>query len=431
MKKTLFGTTALVAASLATCQALADGGIRLDISGYYRGSMGFLIDGNQAPVAVSGTKFGAPTTFVGGLGDFGRTSGGFRQEVRINFKGDFTLPDGINVGVTVGVNPGGAANTSAQLNRAYADLKGAYGDFRFGQGDAMDAIKQDCIYDPGNVTSNFGINSANQDFTNAGKGVSKTFKGILAPTTVGVATFETAAATCLTFTQKGTAIAYFSPSFDGFTLGLTYTPSGGTTNESGSQGVGSGTDLKNKQAQNIVSAAVDYNLDLGGGWSFLAGGGGEWALSGHTSAGGAQHNKPSAYTFGFQVANPDGWTVGASGEYLVNYPNFNGVFAATDSGTSNADGWVVALGGAYTFGNWSFGLQGIYSRYQVHQGSPSAGHDAIWGVGLNGAYTLGPGVTLEGQVAYSRYDPAVGTPSSTNPMSYHAVELDAGVAINF
>jgi len=38
---------------------------------------------------------------------------------------------------------------------------------------------------------------------------------------------------------------------------------------------------------------------------------------------------------------------------------------------------------------------------------------------------------LEGQVAYSKYDPAVGTPSSTNPMSYDAVELDAGIAINF
>jgi len=38
---------------------------------------------------------------------------------------------------------------------------------------------------------------------------------------------------------------------------------------------------------------------------------------------------------------------------------------------------------------------------------------------------------LEGQVAYTKYDPANGTPSSTNPMSYDAVEIDAGFAINF
>src|SRR5579863_2579518 len=247
VKKSLLGTTALVATGLATGQALADGGIQLSISGYYRASAGILIGGDQ--VAVNGTtKSGA---FVsGGLGDFGRTSGGFRQEIRINFKGDFTLPDGLTVAATVGINPGGAATASTQLNRAYADLKGSYGDLRFGQGDAMDAIKQDCVYDPGNVTSNFGINSANQDFTNAGL-------ANFGSNVVGVATFETAAATCLTFTNKGTALAYFSPSFAGFTLGLTYTPSGGTTNESGSQGFGAGTDLKNKQAENILSAAVD------------------------------------------------------------------------------------------------------------------------------------------------------------------------------
>ncbi len=425
MKKALFGTTALVAAGLSAGQAMADGGIHLGISGFYRGSAGFLIGGDQAAVPVfHKTTGGGTTTSIGGLGDFGRTSGGFRQEVRINFKGDFTLPDGITVSALIGINPGGANNVGAQLNRAYADFKGQYGDLRFGQGDAMDAVKQDCVYDPGNVTSNFGINSANQDFTNAGL-------ANFGSNVVGVATFETAAATCLTFTQKGTAIAYFSPAFAGFTLAVTYTPSGGTTNESGSQGVGSGTDLKHKQAENILTAAADYNGDLGGGWTFLAGGGGEWAFSGHTSGGGTEHNKPSAYVLGFQVANPNGWTFGASGEYLVNYPHFNGVFIATDAGTSGADGWVGAVGVAYTFGNWSFGLQGIYSQYQVHQGSPSAGHDAVWGVGLNGAYTLGPGITLEGQVAYSKYDPAVGTPSSTNPMSYDAVELDAGIAINF
>ncbi|HXQ39755.1 MAG TPA: hypothetical protein VN821_00710, partial [Candidatus Udaeobacter sp.] len=96
MKKSLFGTTALVAAGLATSQALADGGIKLDISGYYRASAGVLIGGDQAAVA-SKIKTTSGGTAGGGLGDFGRTSGGFRQEIRINFKGDFTLPDGITV----------------------------------------------------------------------------------------------------------------------------------------------------------------------------------------------------------------------------------------------------------------------------------------------------------------------------------------------
>jgi len=426
MKKALCATTALVAAGLAAGQASADGGIKLGLSGYYRGSAGILIGGDQTPVLVHGTKFGKATTHTGGLGDFGRTSGGFRQEVRINFKGETTLDNGITVSVLVGLNPNGAANTSGRLNRAYADFSGKYGDVRFGQGSPTDAVSQTCVYDPGNVTANFGVNSANQDFTNAGLGAAGG-----AGATVGVATFETADATCVTFTGKGTAINYYSPSFGGFTFGVSFTPEGSVTNSSGSQGFGAGTDLKNKKAENILAAGADYNHDFGGGWTLLVGGGGEWAFTGHTKGGNTlPGNKPSTYLLGVQVGIPGGFTVGASGQYDVNYAN-NSSFAATDAGTSGADGWVGAIGGSYTIDAVSIGLEGIYGRYQVHHGAPSAGHDAIWGVSLNGAYALGPGINLEAQVAYSKYSPAVGTPSSTNPMKYDAVELDAGFAINF
>ena len=419
MKKVLYGTTALLAAGLGAGQTWADSnGIKLGISGFYRGSAGVLIGGDQTPVK---TKSG-----IGGLGDFGRTSGGFRQEVRINFKGQTTLDNGITVSVLVGLNPNGAANVSARTNRAYADFSGKYGDLRFGQGDPVIAFSAECVFDPGNVTANFGVNSANQDFTNAGLG---RIGGAAA--TVGVATFETADATCLTMTQKGASAAYFSPSFGGFTFGVSYTPEGGTTNQSGSQGFGSGTDLKNRKDENVLSAAADFNHDFGGGWTLLVGGGGEWAFTGHTPAGaGITKNKPSEYGLGFQVGIPGGWTAGASGQYIVNYAN-NPIFAATDAGTSGADGWVGAAGVSYTIDAVSVGLEGIYGSYQVHQGSPLAGHDAIWGVSLNGAYALGPGINLEGQVAYSKYDPASGTPTSTNPLAYDAVEIDAGFAVNF
>ena len=214
MKKALCATTALVAAGLAAGQASADGGIKLGLSGYYRGSAGILIGGDQTPV-------GTPAAGKG-LGDFQRTSGGFRQEVRINFKGETTLDNGITVSVLVGLNPNGAANTSGRLNRAYADFSGKYGDVRFGQGSPTDAISQTCVYDPGNVTANFGVNSANQDFTNA---------GLSNFGTVGVATFETADATCVNLSGKGTSVDYFSPSFGGFTFGVSYTPEGFVTND--------------------------------------------------------------------------------------------------------------------------------------------------------------------------------------------------------
>ncbi len=426
MKSVLCGTTALVAAGLAAGQASADsGGMKLGISGYYRASAGILVGGDQTPTAGGG-----------GLGDIGRTSGGFRQEIRINFKGETTLDNGITVGVLVGINPGStnANTTGTRLNTGYVDFKGKYGDLRFGTGTGtgsqVDALALTCVYDPGNVTSNFGINSANQDFTNAGLG--RTAGG--AGKTVGVATFETAAATCATMTGHSTAVVYFSPTFGGFSFDLSYTPEANTANSSGSQGFGAGTDLKNKTAENILSAGADFNHDFGGGWTLLVGGGGQWAFTAYTASGGPLplDHKPSQYNLGFQVGISGGWTAGAAGAYYVNYPN-QGFFssASTDAGTSGADGWVGAAGVSYTIDAVSLGLQGIYGRYQVHLGAPSAGHDAIWGIGLNGTYALGPGINLEGQIAYTKYDPAVDTPSPTNPLSYDAVEIDSGIAVNF
>jgi len=420
MKKALCATTALVAAGLAAGQASADGGIKLGLSGYYRGSAGILIGGDQV------------ATTNGGQGDFQRTSGGFRQEVRINFKGETTLDNGITVSVLVGLNPEGAAANSSRLNRAYADFSGKYGDVRFGQGSPTDAISQTCVYDPGNVTANFGVNSANQDFTNA---------GLSNNGTKGVATFETADATCVNLSGKGTSVDYFSPSFGGFTFGVSYTPEGFVSNTSGSQGFGAGTDFKNKMAENVLGVGADYNHDFGGGWTVLVGGGGQWAFTGHTKGGAPlTGGKPSTYVLGAQIGIPGGFTVGASGQYFVNYAD-NPNFAATDAGSGGADGWAGAIGASYTIDAVSIGLEGIYGRYSVFNhgftGSgacPSGncqGHDSIWGVSLNGAYALGPGINLEAQVAYSKYDPDVGTATTSNPMSYDAVEIDGGFAINF
>src|SRR5690348_155018 len=152
LKKALAGTTALAAAGLAAGPLSAAGGIQLGISGYYRASAGFLAGGDQTATAGGG-----------GLGDFGRTSGGFRQEIRINFKGQAALDNGITVDALIGINPGGAQGAT-QLNTGYVEFKGNYGDVRFGTGTStgsqLDALALTCVYDPGNVTSNFGVNSA-------------------------------------------------------------------------------------------------------------------------------------------------------------------------------------------------------------------------------------------------------------------------------
>ena len=161
MKKVLLGSTALVAAGLVASQADAASGLKLGISGYYRGAVGGEFGSSD------GTSFIGPVTSVGG-GDWGRQNVSFRQEVRVNFTGSTTLDNGITVGVLVGLNGENVAKSGSttQVNRAYADFSGKFGLVRVGE--ANSALVTDCVVDPGNVTSNFGVNSPNESFSNVG-----------------------------------------------------------------------------------------------------------------------------------------------------------------------------------------------------------------------------------------------------------------------
>jgi outer membrane protein OmpU len=426
MRKALVGTTALVAAGLAAGQASAASGLKLGITGFYRGAIGATIGGDSS-LGFATTSGGGPG--VAGFGNAGRTDTGFRQEIRLNFTGETTLDNGITIGVLVGINGENliaVGSTTTPQKRSYADFKGKFGDIRFGEFET--ALTTDCITDPGNVTANFGVNSPNESFSDAGRGVD--FFGAIHNRTVGVAPMGSIG-TCYGIESRGTKIGYFSPTFGGFTFGVTYTPSGSTRNPGG--GYFYGTDLKNRRADNVISAGADFNHDFGGGITLTVGGGGEWAIDSYTALGESVSDKPSTYLLGAQVGLPGGFTVGASGALVYNYKGAG--YAATDAFNKD-DAWIATLGANYTVDAVSIGIQGIYSRWQVYGDSA---HDAIWGASLNGAYALGPGINLEAQVAYTKYlangfggppfiDDALGI---AQPASYSAVEIDGGFAINF
>ena len=444
MRGKLLGGTAMVAAALAAGGASADQQLKLGVSGFYRASAGAIVGGDQ----VHTNYFSFPSHITAGQGDFGRTDGGFRQEIRINFKGETTFDNGLTVAALIGVN---AENTGPgqglRQNRSYIDFRGKYGDVRFGE--ANSALLTDCVADPGNVTSNFGVNSPNVVFANGGKGAfagQSIFGGgqPLTGFTVGVGGFDSIG-TCYGIESRGTKIAYFTPSFGGFTLGVSYAPSGNARNASGSQGIGPGTDIANSTATNVLSVGADYSHDFADGTALIIGGGGEWAFSSYTASGANLPGsaEPSTYLLGVQLAFPNGFAVGASGAWVNNYQQAG--YAATDA-TTRDDGWVVSAGASYSTGPFSIGLEGIYSSWQVTDPvlfSPnfgSRGHDKVWGTSLNGAYALGPGISLEAQVAYFKYQSAFASeltgffPSNaigSVPMNYDAVEFDTGIAINF
>src|SRR6266478_8626229 len=319
MKKALYGTTALVAAAVVAGQADAASGLKLGITGYYRGAMG-------GTFGSSKSAFGDPTT---GTGLAGRENFAFRQEVRVNFTGSTTLDNGITVGVLVGINAGGAnqvtSNSSTRTNRAYMDISGKFGQIRFG--DANSAFQSMCVGDPGNVTANFGLNSPNETFSNAGKdiggGIGGTHPGgapgTFMPTTIS------GAGTCFGLETRSTKLIYFSPTFGGFNFAVSFTPdhvrsARGSGGNGRTFGVGAPT-TSGSAFHDFLSAGINFNHDFGG-VTLSAGVSGEWALAGKTTNSTNANsipNKPQMYQAGFQVGFGGGWAVGASGQYVVNY----------------------------------------------------------------------------------------------------------------
>src|SRR5215470_5857057 len=416
MKKVLYGTTALVAAGLVAGEASAASGLKLGITGFYRNAIGGSFGNSPTTKYPLGSgAFGAGVgTTTAGLGNFDRQNVSMRQEIRVNFTGQTTLDNGITVGVLVGLNGENVAKSGSttQVNRAYADFSGKFGLVRIGE--ANGALVTDCVGDPGNVTSNFGVNSPNESFSNVGfaqrrnqfLGTANVSNGAGAYfSTFGVAPMGSIG-TCYGIEGKGNKIMYFSPSFGGLTFGVSFTPTGGQRRAGG--GLSYGTDVTapgpGNAGNNILSVGADYTHDFGG-WNLTVGGGGEWAFTQYTPAGGDTSHRPSWYQLGFQVGFGH-FAVGASGAYYTNYAHAG--YAANTVG-STGDGWALTAGGSYTIDAWSFGIQGIYASYAqsasaiLGTSAPgvSASREQMWGVSLNGAYALGPGISLEGQVAYT------------------------------
>jgi len=420
MRRVLFGTTALVAAGLAAGEASAASGLKLGITGFYRNAIGAAW-GNEPAASIGG---GLGTA---GLNSFGRQDVSMRQEIRINFTGQTTLDNGITVGVLVGLNGENVAKSGSttQVNRAYADFSGKFGLVRVGE--ANSALVTDCVSDPGNVTSNFGVNSPNESFSNVGLAVTdfKTGGGSNLPATIGVAPVGSIG-TCFGIEGKGNKVMYFSPSFAGLTFGASFTPTGGQRRAGG--GLSYGTDVTapgpGNAGNNVLSVGVDYVHDFGG-WNLTAGGGGEWALTQYTPAGANTNNKASWYQAGLQVGIGH-WALGASGAYYVNYQEAG--YAATTASPSD-DGWVATAGVSYSLAGVAVGVQGMYSQW----GQIGASDEKVWGVSLNSSYAYGPGISLEAQFAYTaaNYGGEALAPFFTGLPPVHALEVDLGTAINF
>ena len=360
MKKTLLlGTTALIAAGVVTggvAQA-AEEPITAGVGGYFRTAMGFISQddstGEFADAAQSHT---------------------LANDLEINISGSTTLDNGITAGFSANIEGNGgdtAATGSASLDERFVFFRGSFGQIRIGQNESA---RQEMTNFAPSGNYNFGVNSPFFIFGNPGNAA-----GIF-----NVRTYSDGLGN-----EDNLKLIYFSPTFNGFRIGASYSPEDSNNGQYG----GNAGDAAGG-FQNNASLAAEFNHNFGDfGLRLMAGWEGYVVENcGATANLQACENNPESVQFGGTISFGE-WSIG--GGWLESDQVAN---SANGSGRDRVD-WDVGI--AWWSGPFGVGLQYGSAELDIVADNTTDEFDVFE---LNGTYVLGPGINVGAGIARGDYD---------------------------
>jgi hypothetical protein len=339
MKKTLLGTTALVAVGLLAGPALASDPLKVTVGGNVVTGF-YVIDADN----IGGTSFQDTKVAL--------------VARNIDIKAEGTLDNGLVAGVDAKLMLGNDWNTTnnswASFRQLFAYLEGGFGRFEIG---GTDGASYKMHYtSPWFVPGN-GIDSPNI---------------LNVPTTVSGAFRQSTFSLLATDSNK---VSYFTPRLAGFQLGLSFTPEASQKNPYANGLVV----LPDTGLTDVFEAALNYAGTFGGV---------DLGLDGFYTSGDAGAATPNAdpqeYGFGANVGFA-GFTLG--GAYYKS-EDILGSFTVAP-GAANAEERVWTAGLKYATGPWTVGVAYLNSDTQI--GGLSNDSDS-WQLG--GGYNLGSGVDI-------------------------------------
>jgi hypothetical protein len=367
---------------LAAAPASAAEPITLGLGGFYANSIGMNFAEDDGP---------------GESGD-GRNDFDIHQNIEVFFTGETTLDNGITVGAQMQLE---GDDDAERWDEAWAYFQGGFGEIRAGSED--EAALLTCVGDPSAVTRNFGNFSPNEAYNNAG------VNGL-----AGVNSFGN----CYGVGGDGLKLLYFTPQFGPFNFVVSYAPEANADDKGPTAGTSLEADADDQE--DAFSVGGNFNHE-GNGWSLLASLGGSWVTDDVGDS-----DETEFYQAGFQIGF-GAFTVGAGGEIINNY---NDAFGVTSTGggdlvADDSDLWTTMVGASYAFDAWTVGLGWTHGQMEISSGGDE---DTIDYISLNGAYALGPGIALEGNVGYVNYadDDTDGADAD-----YDAFEVGLGTSIDF
>jgi predicted porin len=360
MKKVLFGTTALVAAGLASAGAAVaqdkkDAPIQMSVGGYFDAAYHYVSQDDGVGTA---------------LGD--RRGHGMLREAEIWFRGTTTLANGLQVGVRVELE---AEDCTDQIDESFIFFSHAYGRVELGQ---TDGVANKMWYGAPTPISSHGVNSPTILAAN-----------IPAGSILGTPT------TYLDNSGDFEKLTYFTPRMSGFQLGVSYTPSGCEEGDAATGPTRCGGSYAGMQRSGAsASGRLEDGFDIAANYVRTIGGV-DVALY-------AAYARMAAALSTASFDDNTQWGAGASLGYAGftlggGYKKSSNRYGARDVDQRD---WNVGL--AYATGPWTLGVQYHDAKAEDPLGNAgSAGQeDEYTGVSLGAMYELGPGIKLYGGVQY-------------------------------
>ncbi len=344
MKRALLGTTALVAASV-TGAGEAQAGFDVTVNGNY--SVG-------AGVVDQDTN--------------GQQNSAINEDFEVFFQIVQTLDNGMTVGGRVELE---GFSSGDQIDERWIYFRGGFGEIRVGDED--DARKLMSYTAPNPTNFLFGVNSPSFTFQSLASGQV-------------VSTNSTTP-----FDGDSSKIIYFTPSFSGFQLAVSYAP------DATQDRTGFGTGGTQDTVSNLGSIGASWSGEFGG-VTIGAGGGYSFAS--------AETNGPGPFGNPINDDSPSTWAAGVN----VGFGGFTigGSIAVGDeldstgyNGYSVTEATVFDVGVTYAFEAVTLGIAWSHGVYQ--QTSDGEDDDLDF-VNLGAGYQLGEGILLAAFVGWFDYE---------------------------
>jgi len=364
-KKLLLGTTALIAAGVVVAGGVAQAAeepITAGVGGYFRSAMGFISqDNGDGELANAGQSMA--------LGN----------DIEISISGSTTLDNGITAGFSANIegNASGAeAQTgSAALDERFVFFRGSFGQIRVGQ---VESARQSMTAFAPSGNYNFGVNTPFFIFGNPGNA-----------TFFNVRTYSDGLGN-----EDNIKLVYYSPTFNGFRLGASYSPG---DNNNGQYGGNAGDAVGGVQNNASISAEFhqtfgDVSLGLMVGWE-------GYNLETCNAAANVQtcNDNPDSVQFGGSIGFGE-WSIG--GGYLASEQITD---STAGQGRTRED---FDLGVAWWHGSFGIGL--MYGQAELDDAGGLT--DTFKISEINATYVLGPGIDVGAAIRRGDFDDAtVGT----------------------